>query len=65
MLINSCSEVYGACRHKPHFHRYPEHKQASTDESGRTKEAVTNGDKELFSNGQKKKKEGRKELEKK
>ena len=21
-LINSCSEIYGACRHKPKFHRY-------------------------------------------
>ena len=26
-LINSCSEIYGACRHKPRFHRFP-----STDE---------------------------------
>jgi GIY-YIG catalytic domain len=22
LLINSCNEVYGACRHKPKFHRY-------------------------------------------
>ena len=21
-LINSCSEIYGACRHKPKFHRF-------------------------------------------
>ncbi len=22
LLINSCNEIYGACRHKPKFHRY-------------------------------------------
>ena len=22
LLINSCNEIYGACRHKPNFHRY-------------------------------------------
>jgi hypothetical protein len=21
-LINSCSKIHGACRHKPRFHRY-------------------------------------------
>ena len=26
-LMNACSEIYGACRHKPRFHRFP-----STDE---------------------------------
>jgi hypothetical protein len=25
ILINSCLEIHGACRHKPRFHRY--HKQ--------------------------------------
>ena len=29
-LINSCNEIYGACRHKARFHRYC--KQTSTDE---------------------------------
>jgi hypothetical protein len=24
ILINSCSEIHGACRHKPRFHRYHE-----------------------------------------
>ena len=32
-LINSCSEIYGACRHKPKFHRYKEEgKTISTDD---------------------------------
>ena len=32
-LINSCSEIYGACRHKPKFHRYKEEgKTISADE---------------------------------
>jgi GIY-YIG catalytic domain len=31
-LINSCNEIYGACRHHPKFHRYT-HKSPSTDES--------------------------------
>ena len=32
-LINSCSEIYGACRHKPKFHRYREEgKTTSTDD---------------------------------
>ena len=32
-LINSCSEIYGACRHKPRFHRYKEEgKIISTDD---------------------------------
>ena len=30
-LINSASELYGACRHKPNFHRYSVTK-TSTDE---------------------------------
>ena len=33
-IINKCNEVYGACRHKPRFHRFPKQKlPASTDES--------------------------------
>ena len=32
-LINTCSEIYGACRHKPWFHRYQEEgKTISTDD---------------------------------
>ena len=31
LLINSCNEIYGACRHKPKFHRYTKH--PSTDET--------------------------------
>jgi GIY-YIG catalytic domain len=32
ILINSCNEIYGACRHKPRFHRYKS-RTPSTDES--------------------------------
>ena len=31
LLINSCNEIYGACRHKPKFHRHTT--APSTDES--------------------------------
>jgi hypothetical protein len=31
-LINSCNEIYGACRHNPKFHRYNS-RSPSTDES--------------------------------
>ena len=31
-LINSSTEVYGACRHKPKFHRFAISKTSSTDE---------------------------------
>jgi GIY-YIG catalytic domain len=34
LLINSCNEIYGACRHKPRFHRYKSI-QNSTDEANR------------------------------
>ena len=34
-IINKCNEVYGACRHKPRFHRFEQHPLASTDESGK------------------------------
>ena len=30
--INSCGEIYGACRHNPKFHRYTMNNQASTDD---------------------------------
>ncbi len=33
LLINSCNEIYGACRHKPKFHRYAT--AQGTDESPR------------------------------
>ena len=33
-LINNCSEIYGACRHKPKFHRFPPPiAMSSTDEA--------------------------------
>ena len=31
LLINSCSEIFGGCRHNPQFHRYS--KQISADDS--------------------------------
>ena len=31
-LINSVTEIYGACRHKPKFHRYALSQTPSTDE---------------------------------
>ena len=31
-LINSASELYGACRHRPSFHRYSITQPTSTDE---------------------------------
>jgi hypothetical protein len=39
LSINKCNEVYGACRHKPRFHRFDhsETSNTSTDESERTK----------------------------
>ena len=33
LLINSCNELYGACRHKPKFHRFATALSSSTDES--------------------------------
>jgi GIY-YIG catalytic domain len=33
-LINSCNEIYGACRHNPKFHRYKS-RPPSTDESNK------------------------------
>ena len=34
LAINKCNEIYGACRHKPRFHRFPPNNNApSTDES--------------------------------
>ena len=35
-LINKCHEIYGACKHKPKFHRFKT-ALSSTDESKRTK----------------------------
>jgi hypothetical protein len=39
LAVNKCNEVYGACRHKPRFHRFDHSGNAnsSTDESRRTK----------------------------
>jgi hypothetical protein len=38
--INTCNEIYGACRHKPTFHRYAKQHTASTDESPKKDERV-------------------------
>ena len=43
-LINSNNEIYGACRHKPRFHRYVKQTTPSTDESIKD-ERVTQPDK--------------------
>ena len=32
ILINSCLEIHGACRHKPRFHRYHEQETPSADD---------------------------------
>ena len=48
-LINSNNEVYGACRHKPKFHRFT-HYTSSTDdgqkspERGRTSSIISSQD---------------------
>ena len=36
-IINSRSEIYGACRHNTHFHRYKEEAEISADESTKDK----------------------------
>jgi hypothetical protein len=41
LLINSCSEIHGACRHKPRFHRYHEQKP-SADERNKREKVVLN-----------------------
>ena len=33
LLINSNNKIYGACRHRPHFHRHVKQTTPSTDES--------------------------------
>ena len=33
LLINSCDKIYGACKHKPKFHRFTTNNSTSTDES--------------------------------
>ena len=32
MIINSCSEIHGACHHKPRFHRFHEQETHSADD---------------------------------
>jgi hypothetical protein len=39
-LINSCSEIHGACRHKPKFHRYHEQDTPSADERKKRERVV-------------------------
>jgi hypothetical protein len=36
-LINSCSEIHGACRHKPRFHRYHEQTPSADERKKREK----------------------------
>jgi hypothetical protein len=42
LAINSCQEVYGWCRHKPRFHRYPASQKPSTDDPAPPGERVAN-----------------------
>ena len=44
-VINSNNEIYGACRHKPKFHRYARLQTASTDEGLKSPER---SDKEIL-----------------
>ena len=39
-LINSRSEIYGACRHKTRFHRYTKNGLPSTDEGDTPERAL-------------------------
>jgi hypothetical protein len=39
-LINSCSEIHGACRHKPRFHRYHEQESPSADDRKKREKVV-------------------------
>jgi len=39
-LINSWSEIYGACRHKTRFHRYTKNRLPSTDEGDTPERAL-------------------------
>ena len=47
-LINSASELYGACRHKPSFHRYSVTK-TSTDEGQISPEKSVSDDENSYS----------------
>jgi hypothetical protein len=38
LLINSCNEIYGGCRHNPAFHRY-KGQNSSTDERGKARKS--------------------------
>ena len=42
-VINSSNELYGACRHKPRFHRYPETTTPSVLMTNRSSERVKPG----------------------
>jgi hypothetical protein len=41
LLMNSCDEFYGACRHRAHFHRFRKQPPASTDDCDITHEKST------------------------
>jgi hypothetical protein len=41
ILINSCLEIYGACHHKPRFHRFNEQEELpSADDDRKKREKV-------------------------
>jgi hypothetical protein len=40
ILINSCSEIHGACRHKPRFHRLNEQELPSADDRKKHEKVV-------------------------
>ena len=58
-IINKCNEVYGACRHKPRFHRFEQHSTAGTDESKKGRK----GNKSSPSKSSRKKKKKKKATE--
>jgi len=39
-LINTCGEIYGACRHKTRFHRYTQNINITSTDDGDTPERV-------------------------
>jgi hypothetical protein len=39
-LINSCSKIHGACRHKPRFHRFHKEKESPSADEHKKREKV-------------------------
>ena len=48
-LINSSSEIYGACRHKTKFHRYVKHATPSADELGKSERVCPSNQESFYS----------------